>query len=251
VALLALALALLAQAPVLSHGQALPVGPAIADDPELARAIAPLALKVHESFARVLVQAPLGLARAQAGADPLGGFIAERMRAAAAGEGPVRFAFTSGNSLGRDLLPGPVRLLDFYEVLPYDNELVVAEYTGAQLLAIVKEGLRATGGEPCAGIQVVLAGTALHPELTVTWADGSAIDPRQTYLGALTDYLLASGGSTPTLKAGAHPRHTGIMVRQAIIDQCSVLPQPILPAAGPYHIAPGMAAALESGTLRF
>jgi len=219
-----LGLALAAQTsvapPRLDQGVNDPITEAIPDDPDLARVIAPLAAQIRASFGRVLAQAPAGMVRfAAPGEFPLGFLLADVMRegAAAAVGGEVRAAVTNNGGIRRDLPAGAVRVGDLYEVMPFDNSLVVAEYSGAEVAAIVTEGILGRGGEPVSGVLVTAAGSLERPQVSVAWADGTPIDPAGTYRVATTDYLLANGGATPTLKLGRKVVFTSIPVREQLI----------------------------------
>jgi len=242
----------------LEQGLNAPVAASVPDDPELAKAIAPLAAELHASFGRVIADAPRGMARGgTAGEFPLGFLLADVMReqaAAAVGE-QVRIAFTNAGGIRRDLPAGPVHVGDLYEVMPFDNELVVAEYTGAEVLAIVKEAIQRKGGEPVSGLRASVTGDPRHPQVAITLGDGSAIDPAAVYLAATTDYLLANGDATPTLKAGRHVVLTSKPVRQLLIDYCAARGRqgkPILaPEGGRYHFSPDIVRAIQARTFHF
>ncbi len=258
----ALALTLAAQppmgAPHLDQGASNPVTAAVPDDAELAKVIAPLAAEIHNSFGRVIGNVPKGIGKgAGLGDHPLGFFLADVMREGAAKSlgVEVRFAFTNSGGLRRNIPPGELHVQDIYEVLPFDNELVVAEYTGAQVLAIVKEGILKRGGEPSSGIKASVTGTPEHPVVAITWSDGSPIDPAATYRAATTDYLLANGDSTPTIKLGVHVVLTGVPVRQLVIESCERTGKLGKPIAAPeglrYVYSPEISEALKAKTLSF
>jgi len=255
-----LALALAAQAPTprLERGGNDPIAAAIPDDPDLARVIAPLAEEIHASFGRVIAQAPHGLARREGpGELPLGFLLADAMRAGAAAAigTEVRLAFTNSGGIRRDLPLGPVQVGDLYEVVPFDNELVVAEYTGAEVLAIVREAIQRRGGEPLSGLRVTAAGPLEQPQVTATWADGTALDPAATYRVATSDYLLSNGDATPTLKRGRHVVLTSVPVRQLLIDWCEregKAGRPVeAPEGGRYRFTPELAAAIRARLARY
>ena len=248
-----LALALAAQAPRLELGASGPVSAAVPDDPELARAIAPLAAEIQASFGRVIAQAPKGLARRTGpGEYPLGFLQADAMRAAAAAAIglEVPMAFTNSGGVRRDLPAGPVHVGDLYEVVPFDNELVVAEYTGAEVLAILREAIRSRGGEPLSGVRVAASGPPEAPRVSAAWADGTAIDPAASYRVATSDYLLANGDATPTLKRGRNVVLTSVAVRQLLIDWCERRGRegrPVeAPKGGRYRFTPDLARALRA-----
>ncbi len=256
----ALGLALVAQtpAPRMDLAVANPVGPAVPDDAEVARYLAPLSEKIHASFGRVLGVSPNGIGKSRvAGDNPLGFFLADVMREGATkvAKAQVRFAFTNTGGLRRNINPGEVKVQDIYEVLPFDNELVIAEYTGAELIQIIKEGIQRRGGEPFSGARASVTGTPDHPVVSITWSDGTPIDPAATVLVATTDYLLANGDGTPTLKNGRNVQLTGQPVRQLVIDVCERLGRerkPIQPEAGARYVySPEIAAAIKASTFKF
>lgn len=259
----AIGLALVAQAPAtlpphMDQSASTPVTASVPDDPALAQVIAPLSAQIHATFGKVIASCPKGIGKGSGlGDHPLGCFLADVMRegGARAVGAEVRFAFTNAGGVRRNLPPGDIHVQDIYEILPFDNELVVAEYTGAEVIAIVKEGIEHKGGEPCSGVHASVTGTVEHPVVTITWSDGSAIDPKATYRAATTDYLLANGDSTPTLKAGRNAVPTGVPVRQLVIDACAALGRarkPLEPDPQPrYVLSPEIAAAIEARTFKF
>jgi len=220
-----LACLLVAQAPV-GKGEVLPIGTAIAEDAEIQKVIAPLAAEIKASFDLPLIQAPQGLFRGRRGEENLLGYwVADVMRqAAAAAIGmPVRVGVTNAGGLRSNLRQGQLKVADIFEMMPFENELVVIELTGAEVIQVVKEGLVRRGGEPCSGVMAVVGGTLEAPTFTITWADGSAIDPKATVKLATSDYLYGGGDSIPTLKLGRKPVMTGITLRQMLLDQCTTL----------------------------
>ncbi len=257
----ALGLALVAQTPLTAPHMDQAVSNAVTaevpDDPDVAKVIAPLHAEIASAFGRVIATSPKGIGKGSGPGDhPLGNFLADVMRegAAKAVGGEVRFAFTNSGGLRRNIPSGEIHVQDIYEVLPFENELVVAEYTGAEVIAIVKEGITRKGGEPCSGVLAKVGGTQEHPEVTITWNDGTAIDPAATYRAATTDYLLANGDGTPTLKVGRHVVPTGKPVRQLVIEMCERAGKegkPILPPWGPRYVySPEIVEALKAHTLK-
>lgn len=229
----AIGLALVAQTPLpaprLDQAAPTAVNASVPDDPEMAKTIAPYADVIHKSFGRVIARVPQEIGRPRdrkdAGLSPLGYFLADIMRegAAKASGRTVRFGFTNSGGLRRAIPAGDLKVQDIYELMPFENELVVAEYTGREIMQIIKEGIRRRGGEPCSGVLASVTGDPKNPDVKITWSDGSAIDPEATYLGATTDYLLANGDGVPTLKNGRNVQLTGVPLRQLIIDTCEAL----------------------------
>jgi 2',3'-cyclic-nucleotide 2'-phosphodiesterase (5'-nucleotidase family) len=221
----------------------LPVNAVIPDDPEIQKVIAPLAAEIKATFDLPLVKAPQGLFRGRRGEENLLGYwVADMMRLAAQGalNEPVRFAITNAGGLRSNLRAGQLKVADIFELMPFENELVVVELTGAELIQVVSEGITRRGGEPCSGVIAKVEGTPEKASLRVTWSDGSPIDPKATVKVATTDYLYGGGDSIPTLKTGRKPFTTGITLRQLLLDQCAAMDkahQDLLPpASGRYSI---------------
>jgi 2',3'-cyclic-nucleotide 2'-phosphodiesterase (5'-nucleotidase family) len=204
--------------------QVLPVTEAIPEDAEIQKLIAPLAAEIKASFGLPLVQAPQGLFRGRRGEENLLGYwVADVMRQAARAlvGAPVRFAVNNAGGLRANLRPGLIKVGDIFELMPFENELVVIELSGAEVIQVVREGLLRRGGEPCSGILLKVEGSPEKATLRVTWEDGSPIDPEAPVLVATSDYLYAGGDSLPTLKKGRKPFTTGLTLRQMLLDHCT------------------------------
>jgi 2',3'-cyclic-nucleotide 2'-phosphodiesterase (5'-nucleotidase family) len=254
----ALATLLGAQPPTVNPGrtESIPVTSEIADDPALAAYIAPYAAKIKATFGQPLVKAPQGVFRGRRGEENLLGYwVADTMREAAqqALDAPVRFAITNSGGLRANLRPGQLKVEDIYELMPFENELVVVELTGAEVVQVVREGLLRRGGEPCSGVRVKVEGTPTRATLTITWADGSPIDPAAVVKVATTDYLYGGGDAIPTLRKGRRPFTTGLTLRQILLDRCAALGKAgrdlLPPASGRYQIPPELQEALREKKL--
>ncbi|MDP2876756.1 MAG: 5'-nucleotidase C-terminal domain-containing protein [Holophaga sp.] len=251
--LFSLGLGLTAQThPKLERAQPIPVTDAIAEDPAVAKVIAPLSLELKASFGKELVQCPTGLMRGKFGEENLLGYwVADLMRERAQQVvgAPVRFAITNAGGLRGNIRPGVVKIADIYEVMPFDNELVVAEYTGAEIIQIVKDAIRRRAGEPCSGVSAKVLGTPEKPEFSITWSDGTAIVPTETFKVALSDYLLSSGDNISALRSGRRPITTGVPLRDLLLDACTKLGESKTPLQAPsaqrYEFAPGIYQALR------
>ena len=236
--------------------QSIPVDGSIPDDPAMAAYLAPYAAKIKASFGQPLVKAPLGLFRGRPGEENLLGYwVADTMRAAAAKAigMPVAFAFTNSGGLRANLRRGQLKVEDIYEVMPFENEVVIIELTGAEVIQVVREGLLHRGGEPCSGVLVKVSGTLEKPILTVTWANGKPIDPTALVRVATTDYLYGGGDSIPTLRKGRNLVRTGLTLRQVMLDRCAALDKAgkelLPPAPGRYQVPPEFREAIREKKL--
>ena len=237
-----LTLPLAAQAPIIK-AEVLPIAATIPEDEAIQKVISPLAAEIKATFDLPLVQAPQGVFRGRRGEENLLGYwVSDVMRQAAQNVvgSPVRFAITNAGGLRSNLRPGQLKVADIFEMMPFENELVVVELTGAEVIQVVKESIVRRGGEPCSGVKAVVEGTPEAATFTITWADGSPIDPEATVKVATSDYLYGGGDSVPTLKKGRKPFTTGLTLRQILLDECTRLAKEkkdlLAPAPGRYSI---------------
>jgi 2',3'-cyclic-nucleotide 2'-phosphodiesterase (5'-nucleotidase family) len=231
-----IAASLAAQAPRATSSQSVQVTATIEEDPAILKVIEPARAEITRTFDQPLVDAPQGLFRGR-GTDEnqLGYWVADEMRrrAAQAIGGEVAFAFTNRGGLRANLRPGMLKVGDIFELMPFENELVVFELTGAELIKVVSSGVLRRGGEPVSGVKVMTKGPAEDPEITITWEDGRAIDPAATIKAASTDYLVAGGDGYKSLREGRRPFTTGLLLRQILLDACAELAKQKLPLLPP------------------
>ena len=83
---------------------------------------------------------------------------------------------------------GPVTKRSVFELMPFDNELVVLTLKGEDILALCESFVR-YGGQGVAGMRV----TAVDGKLAEVTIAGKAVDPQAFYTVATSDYL--SGGA--------------------------------------------------------
>ena len=83
---------------------------------------------------------------------------------------------------------GPVTKRSVFELMPFDNELVVLTLKGEDILALCESFVR-YGGQGVAGMRV----TAVDGKLAEVTIAGKAVDPQALYTAATSDYL--SGGA--------------------------------------------------------
>lgn len=244
IASLLLAIPLLAQPPELRRAESRPINESVPEDPAILKAIEPARKEILAGFGKVIATSPNGVFRGRAGEENLLGYwIADcmRIRASALLGVPVKFAFTNGGGIRGNVKAGEVKVGDIFEVMPFENEMMVIELSGAEVVSVVMESFRRRGGEPSSGVKASLSGTLEKPVFTVTWEDGSAIAPDERVKVATSDYLYGGGDSYPTLKKGRLPYTTGLTIRQILLDACQDVGKagkPLLPPQGGRYTIP-------------
>ena len=193
-----------------------PVAKTQAEDPTIAALIAPYHDKVTAQMTEVLGTAPAPLTKAP-GENPLSNFVADLQRTRAARElkAPMDLGVMTNGGLRAGFAAGPVTLGSVFELMPFENELVVLDAPGP-----VVEDLF----EYAAHIKMAISGATY----TVTF-DGLPKDIRiggqpfdvnenRTWTIAISDYL-ATGGDNLSFFKALTPRHTNVLLRTAIADQ--------------------------------
>ncbi len=207
---------LLAGAGLLSisaQGQAVPPQP-----DGLEALIAPYRDVLRMKMGEVLAVSPAEM-RARDPEGPLGNLVCDIVldRARAATGMPVDICVLNNGGLRAALPPGSVTLGHVYEIMPFDNEIVVLRLSGPQIRVLADE-IAAAGGEPVAGLSLAIRdGRAV--ELLVGGNGDLAPVADREYLVATSDYLANRGGQ---MEALWHPIVgqilTGVLVRDALVD---------------------------------
>ena len=201
-----------------------PVGKTQAEDPEMAALIKPYHDKVTAQMAEVLGTAPVALfksSRQNPGESPLANFVADLQRERASKEfkEPIALSVMTDGGLRAGFAAGPITLGSVFELMPFENELVVLDAPGPVVQQLF---------DYAAHIKMAVSGATY----TVTF-DGLPKDIRiggqpfdvnqnRTWSIAISDYL-ASGGDNLLFFKTLTPRHTGILLRSAIADHIRAL----------------------------
>jgi 2',3'-cyclic-nucleotide 2'-phosphodiesterase (5'-nucleotidase family) len=192
-----------------------PVGKAIPEDPAVAALIAPYHDKVTSQMQEVLGTAPVPLLKAQ-GESPLANFVADLQRARASqvfGEAIPLGVMTNGG-LRAGLSAGPVTLGSVFELMPFENELVVIDAPGPMVQQLFEYAARIKMAVSGASYAVTFDG--MPKDIRI---GNQVFDANQdrTWPIAISDYLASGGDNMAFLKA-VEPRHTNVLLRNAIAD---------------------------------
>jgi len=144
----------------------------------------------------------------------LGALIADIVltRAQRDAQVPVDACILNNGGLRVPWSEGPITLGLVYEVMPFDNDIVLLRLTGAQTRAVANE-LAARRGEPVAGIEFEISGEqAVDLEIA-----GDPFEDRDYWI-ATNSYLAGGGGGMPTLWESQEQIALGLLIRDAIAD---------------------------------
>lgn len=187
----------------------------IAADSSVSAMLRPYATEVSRKMLDTVGNASV-LMRKELPDGALGNFLADSYLTMARRkfDPSVQIAFLNNGGIRINQIPaGPILRGTIYEVMPFDNEMVILKVTGAQLQAYL-DFVSAEGGGGIAGVKMTISGK----KATDVRVDGKPIDPAAMYVMANSDYTVFSGGfgGLKTLPV----RRTGYLLRDATIDYC-------------------------------
>lgn len=194
------------------------VPPGFAPDRQVAAIVAAAQNEIAPVKGLVLGRAETALPHDRFQLSPLGQWSTDAMRQAAKAD----IALCNGGGLRTGLAAGPVTLGDMYAVMPFDNDLNVAEMTGAQVLAALEYGIANPkyGTLQFSGLTVDYRAAAPigRRVAAATMADGSLLEADKTYLVAVSDFLIAGGDGYDMIKAAARHTNTFLTLRAALAE---------------------------------
>jgi 2',3'-cyclic-nucleotide 2'-phosphodiesterase (5'-nucleotidase family) len=124
----------------------------------------------------------------------------------------IDFTFLNNGGLRRPLPSGNITRGDVYELMPFENELVVLTLDGVRVKKIFNF-IASKGGAPVSGVRF----TIKNKEAGGILINGLPLDTAKTYKALTSDYL-ANGGDSFGMLIDAKRESTGLKVRDAIMQ---------------------------------
>jgi len=136
----------------------------------------------------------------------------------------VDFAVQNYGGIRVNSIPtGPIAVRKIYELMPFDNKIVILELKG-ELMTQMIDYIAKSGGMPVSSsVRLKIDSNKKATEVTI---NGKAIDMNHTYKMALPDYVANGGGGTDFLTP-LPQIETGWNVREAIIDYMDTYKEPM------------------------
>ncbi len=114
-----------------------------------------------------------------------------------------------------ELPAGGITTRSAYNLMPFENEIVVAELTGKQIRKMLKYLEKAKKAHPVSGIQIRATKNFKIIDASI---NGKQIEEDETYLVATSDYLSNGGDNMQFFKEAVNMYKTGYKVRNSLID---------------------------------
>ncbi len=133
----------------------------------------------------------------------------------------VQVAIQNGGGLRRTLEQGQITMGDMYEIMPFDNQLVTMELTGADLKKAIDHGIYnpEVGNGQFVGLIVEFDKNAeFENRITkITLEDGTPLD-MEAYYTVVTNDFLVTGGDKYDFKNARNIVDTFIPIRDVLVE---------------------------------
>ncbi|MEX0680914.1 MAG: 5'-nucleotidase [Balneolales bacterium] len=186
----------------------------IDEDPEMAGFIRPHVMEMGKIMDQELAVSEGTFVKA-APEGALGNLVSDivRYRATSEMRERVHISIMNNGSLRVALPEGAITMGHIYELMPFDNYIVVLKFSGEQILQIVDE-LAGVNGEPVSGIRFRIVDGSARDVLV----DYMSVNPDQYYWIATNNWIADGGGTFATMWEPVERHNLDVLVRDAIID---------------------------------
>lgn len=190
------------------------ITPELADDPEIARLIAPYATRLRTRMNQVIAWSERDMIRDQP-EGILGNMSADIVRFRAIRElgRPVEIAVVNNGGLRISLPGGNITVGHIYELMPFENTITILKLTGEQVQQLADE-IAAYGGQPVSGLRFrIQDGRAL--DILVNY---EPLDRQRIYHVATNNFMADGGETLSTLWNPVERIDTNVLIRDAMIE---------------------------------
>lgn len=194
------------------------------NDSALHALIAPYKARLDSEMNAVVGQTAYALPNEKGKTETLlGNFVADACFAKAsalytpADGKPAQLCILNNGGLRASLPAGDVTKGNVFELMPFDNEIVIVTITSSRMWELVKFAA-ASGGVPVANVSI-----GMKPDKTpgTVLIGGAPFDSTQTYKVVTSDYLANGGDKMAFFKDPVRIEKTGCLIRTALLDTFS------------------------------
>ena len=172
--------------------------------------IAPYQKGIEEEMNEVLTYSKISLTK-KGSESLLGNFVTDLCLNYA----DAQMCVMNNGGLRTTLDKGPINRGKLYELMPFDNELVVLELNKKDYLGLL-DYICKRGGEPFSGINIIMdeEGNVLSNSWPVNFENNEKVK-------VITSDYLANGGDKMRFFQNKEQYKVGLKLRDAIIDHCT------------------------------
>ena len=126
---------------------------------------------------------------------------------------PIDFCLLNYGGLRASLPAGPVSMANVFELMPFENEMVVVHLSAEKVLELLDYLAESAVGMPVSGIRLKIADNRVED----VRIGGKAFDPERTYKVLTSDYLAGGGDNMTFFLNPLDYELLGMRIRDAII----------------------------------
>lgn len=185
-------------------------------DSSVIRTYQPYKLKLDSQMNEVLGYSENELTKKLVnGESSLGNFLADASLAEARKIVPqIDFTMPSGNGgLRNDLPLGAITLSNVFQLMPFENELIVFELKGSDVQTLL-DYIAVSGGQPVGGLTMKIK--AKKPADVLI--GGKPFDPSKSYSVLTSDYIAGGADGISSFKKPVSSKVLGLKIRDALIQ---------------------------------
>ena len=149
--------------------------------------------------------------------------------------GEAEIAFTNRGGIRADLEKGAVTLADCYRFMPFENDVVSMDLTGAEIQELLERHLRGGDGPyrlEWSGLVIDVAEEDGRSRMVAIEVGDRGLEASRTYRVATNSFLATGGDGFGTFRSGRNLTRTGVLIRDAIAADLHER-SPVTPPAEP------------------
>jgi len=142
--------------------------------------------------------------------------VTDAMRAT---DSSIDVAMYNSGGLRTSINKGIITYGRIYEVVPFDNNIVIVSLTGEQITEIIEHGLSSLYGVmEISGLEVVVDPCAPPGKrcVAIRFSDGRPLEPEKLYTVATNDFVLSGGDGYYAFAKGENIRNTHTLIREVV-----------------------------------
>jgi 2',3'-cyclic-nucleotide 2'-phosphodiesterase (5'-nucleotidase family) len=195
------------------------VSPKAAADTALLNLVQPYSLEVNRTMNKVIGFTPATMTK-RLPESGLGNFMADCMLEMGAKKFgmPIDIAFMNQGGIRASINKGNITIGNVYELMPFDNLLVVQELKGSVLEALLNH-IAADGGWPISKGSSFKIKNKQAVDIII---NGKPLDRNATYITANSDYIAQGGSDAAMLKVFPF-QNKGYLIRDALLEYIQLI----------------------------
>ena len=200
----------------------IPINRSISSTDSISKFVAPYRLRIDMVLDSTLAYAPVTLTKTDGKYNTTeGNLMADIILAQAEPifkartKKSIDFVLVNNGGIRSLISKGKVSARTAYQVMPFENTIVVVELSGKSVMELVDYVIKSKIAHPISGIQIVLNKNGNLKEINI---NGKPFQRDRNYYVATSNYLVSGGDNMLFFKDGISFTETDYLIRNAMID---------------------------------